>query len=58
MSARQNKHLLDALAAAQWALEFLAGQDAQSYASTPLVRSAVERQLTVLGEAARRALAD
>jgi uncharacterized protein with HEPN domain len=58
MSARRNKHLLDALAAAEAALQFLAGLDAQAYASNLLVRSAVERQLTVLGEAARRALAD
>ena len=58
MSARQNKHLLDAQAAAELAFEFVAGVDAAAYASNPLVRSAVERQLTVLGEAARRALSD
>ncbi|MCE2907471.1 MAG: DUF86 domain-containing protein [Burkholderiaceae bacterium] len=58
MSARRNKHLLDALAAAEAALQFLDGMDAQAYATNSLVRSAVERQLTVLGEAARRALSD
>lgn len=58
MSERQNKHLLDAKAAAELALKFLIGLDASAYAANPLVRSAVERQLTVLGEAARRALSD
>jgi len=36
VSARQNKHLLDARAAAELALEFLAGLDAAAYASNPL----------------------
>lgn len=38
MSARQNKHLLDALAAAEAALQFLDGMDALAYATNSLVR--------------------
>lgn len=56
MSARLPKHLHDALTAARLAMEFVAGLDDVSYAASVLVRSAVERQLEILGEAARRSL--
>lgn len=56
MNDRLNKHLLDAAEAAQAVLDFLGDADAAQYAANRLLRSAVERQLTVLGEAARRAL--
>ena len=56
MSERLHKHLLDAADAAQAVLDFLGDTDAPGYAASHLLRSAVERQLTVLGEAARRAL--
>ncbi len=56
MNERLNKHLLDALHAIEAALGFVAGLDAARYAQSLLIRSAVERQLMVLGEAARRAI--
>lgn len=56
MSNRLPKHLHDALQAARLAMEFLADHDADSYAASALIRSAVERQLEILGEACRRAL--
>lgn len=45
------------LAAAR-AVEFLQGLDGSAYATNVMVRSAVERQLEILGEASRRALED
>lgn len=56
MNERLHKHLLDAADAAQAVLDFLGDSDVQAYEADRLRRSAVERQLTVLGEAARRAL--
>lgn len=56
MNERLHKHLLDAAEAAQAVLDFLGDADVDRYAADRLLRSAVERQLTVLGEAARRAL--
>jgi uncharacterized protein with HEPN domain len=56
MTERLQKHLLDALEAAQAVLEFVGDADAAQYASNRMLRSAVERQLMVLGEASRRAL--
>jgi len=58
MSSRLPKHLHDALTAAQLAVGFLYGFDLERYAADTLVRSAVERQLEILGEACRRALDD
>ena len=58
MSERLNKHLLDALAAVEEGLEFVADADLARYRSDRLLRAAVERKLTVLGEAASRALKD
>jgi uncharacterized protein with HEPN domain len=55
MNDRLQKHLLDAAEAGQAVLDFLGDADAACYAADRLLRSAVERQLTVLGEAARRA---
>ncbi|MFZ2648744.1 MAG: HepT-like ribonuclease domain-containing protein [Burkholderiaceae bacterium] len=56
MPNRLPKHLHDALTAAQLAMEFMNGFDAEGYAANALVRSAIERQLEILGEACRRAL--
>jgi len=50
------KHLHDALTAARRAREFLGELDADAYRGNVLVRSAVERQLEILGEACRRVL--
>lgn len=52
MPSRLPKHLHDALRAAQLAMQFIQGiDDAAVYAGNVLVRSAVERQLEILGEA-------
>jgi uncharacterized protein with HEPN domain len=59
MPSRLPKHLHDALRAAQLAMQFTQGiDDAAAYSGNVLVRSAVERQLEILGEACARALAD
>jgi uncharacterized protein with HEPN domain len=50
------KHLHDALTAARRAREFLGELDADAYRANVLVRSAVERQLEILGEACKRVL--
>ena len=56
MTNRLPKHLHDALTAARRACEFLGHIDAEGYRANVLVRSAVERQLEILGEACKRAL--
>jgi len=56
MMNRLPKHLHDALTAVRRAREFLGGLDADAYSTNALVRSAVERQLEILGEACKRAL--
>lgn len=56
MTTRLPKHLFDALTAARLATEFVAGIDDAAYSANLLVRSAVERQMEILGEACRRAL--
>jgi uncharacterized protein with HEPN domain len=53
---RLPKHLFDALTAARLALSFVRDFDEAAYGGDVLVRSAVERQLEILGEACRRAL--
>lgn len=58
MSKRLPKHLDDAAHAAQLALRFLAGRSFDDYRSDDLMRSAVERQVEIVGEACRRALQD
>ena len=56
MTSRLPKHLHDALSAARRAVEFLGELDAAQYGANALVRSAVERQMEILGEAEKRAL--
>ena len=58
MSERLPKHLEDARHAASLALGFVSGRSLEQYRSDDLLRSAVERQVEVVGEACRRALAD
>jgi uncharacterized protein with HEPN domain len=54
MTSRLPKHLFDAIAAARLAQEFVAGLSFDDYQASALVRSAVERQLEILGEACQR----
>lgn len=56
MTTRLPKHLFDALGAARLATEFVRGVGDVAYADNVMVRSAVERQFEVLGEACRRSL--
>lgn len=58
MSERLPKHLDDALYAARSALRFLGGRTLEQYRAEDLLRSAVERQVEIVGEACRRALDD
>lgn len=54
MSNRLPKHLFDALTAVRLAQEFSSGLSFESFGSNVLVRSAIERQLEILGEACQR----
>jgi uncharacterized protein with HEPN domain len=56
MTNRLPKHLFDTWAAAGLAREFCAGVELPHYEASALLRSAVERQLEILGEAAPRCL--
>jgi uncharacterized protein with HEPN domain len=56
MTNRLPKHLFDAVAAGRLALQFRGSLAPEAYAANTLVRSAVERQLEILGEASRRIL--
>jgi uncharacterized protein with HEPN domain len=56
MTSRLPKHLHDALTAARRARQFLGELHADAYRANALVRSAVERQLEILGEACKRVL--
>lgn len=58
MSDRLPKHLDDALYAAGLALRFVSKLGLDDYRADELVRSAVERQVEIVGEACRRALDD
>lgn len=58
MSERLPKHLDDALYAARLALRFLSGRSLADYLNDEFLRSAVERQVEIVGEACRRALDD
>jgi len=58
MSERLPKHLDDALYAARLALRFVGGRTLAEYRADELLRSAVERQVGIVREACRRALAD
>lgn len=51
MSDRSDKLLWDARRAAMRAIEFLGGRDRSAYSANDLVRSAVERQIEIIGEA-------
>ena len=54
MTNRLPKHLFDALTAVDLARAFSAGLSFEEFASNALVRSAVERQLEIFGEACLR----
>ena len=54
MPNRLPKHLFDALTALRLAREFSSGLSFDDFVSIVLVRSAVERQLEILGEACQR----
>lgn len=54
MTSRLPKHLFDGLTAIRLAREFTAGVSFEGYVANALVRSAVERQLEILGEACQR----
>ena len=54
MRNRLPKHLFDAVEAIRLAREFSSGLSFDGYASNVLVRSAIERQLEILGEACQR----
>jgi uncharacterized protein with HEPN domain len=58
MSDRLPKHLDDAAHAARLALRFASGHSLDHYRAGELLRSAVERQVEIVGEACRRALND
>jgi uncharacterized protein with HEPN domain len=54
MASKAPKLLLDALGAIESAAEFVAGISLAQYAAEKMRRSAVERQLEILGEACSR----
>lgn len=56
MADRRPKLLFDAIAAIDAALGFLAGQELAAFEANLLLRSGVERQLEILGEACARLL--
>ncbi|HOM15644.1 MAG TPA: DUF86 domain-containing protein [Rubrivivax sp.] len=58
MSDRLPKHLDDAAHAARLALRFVRGHRLDDYRADELLRSAVERQVEIIGEACRRAASD
>jgi uncharacterized protein with HEPN domain len=47
-------HIWDMLGAARAVARYLAGRTSQDYADDDMLRSAVERQIEIIGEAARR----
>jgi uncharacterized protein with HEPN domain len=55
MQPEVEKRILDALAACERIEEFTAGLDYNGFSSSALVRSAVERQFEIIGEALNKA---
>jgi uncharacterized protein with HEPN domain len=51
-------YLRDMLQAARLVTEFVRGRSLEQYRADPLLRSAVERQIEIVGEAARRVSAE
>ena len=56
MSCEASKRLLDAACACAAVAEFTAGKDFAAYQADHLLRSAVERQFEIIGEALSRAI--
>lgn len=54
MRPETGKYLWDAIAAAQQALQFVSGKSFDDYQNDALLRSGVERQLLIVGEALSR----
>lgn len=54
LEARDIAYLWDMREAARTAFQFIANESLQSFVASPLLQSAVERQLILIGEAARR----
>ena len=55
MQPETRKYLFDVLTACEAILKFIAGKDLASYEADLMLRSAVERQLMIVGEALNRA---
>jgi uncharacterized protein with HEPN domain len=51
MRLESQKYLYDIVSAAALAMQFIGGKSFSDYASDPMLRSAVERQLQIVGEA-------
>jgi uncharacterized protein with HEPN domain len=51
MRPESRKYLWDALTAADLIADFVAGKDFDAYRADPLLRSGVERQMEIIGEA-------
>jgi uncharacterized protein with HEPN domain len=58
MNKNALKRLHDALQSARYVLQFAEGRDLGNYRADPMLRSAIERQLEILGEALGRLRAE